>query len=160
MVGDWARSVHLINPLWNATGGSELRTVSLYNELKASRSVHLWTEYQPDSRLVERYPIKRIIGRRLRFPKFGTFVFVGAYAYPHRWIYLTRPRRIIIVYNTPDPHRLQGCLDILARRVSRPVEVVYASEALRRSIGYPGVVQPSPIDLELFVPRGAHSGPG
>jgi glycosyltransferase involved in cell wall biosynthesis len=149
------RSVHLINPLWNATGGSELRTVTLYEELKRSCSVRLWTEYQPDPMLAQKYPIDRIAGRRLRFPKIGTFVFVGAYARPHRWIYLTRPRRVIIVYNTPDPERLRELLRILAPRLARPVEVVYASEAVRLSIGYPGVVQPSPIDLEVFIPSAA-----
>ena len=146
------RPVHLINPLWDARGGSELRTLSLFNELTGSGPVRLWTEYRPDPLLEEKYPIRRVVGRRLRFPKVGTFVFVGAYAVPRRWIYLTRPRRVIIIYNTPDPHRLKQFLTILGPRLRRPVEVVYASEALKRAIGYPGIVQPSPIDLDTFVP--------
>jgi glycosyltransferase involved in cell wall biosynthesis len=146
------RSVHLINPLWNATGGSELRTVALFDELKESCSVRLWTEYSADPALKRTYPVRRIVLRRLSFPKTGTFVFVGVYRRPRRWIHLTRPRRVIVIYNTPDPDLLSDMLAILAPRVSRPVEIVYASEALKRSVGYPGVVQASPVDLEMFRP--------
>jgi glycosyltransferase involved in cell wall biosynthesis len=146
------RSVHLINPLSDATGGSELRTVMLFDELRKSGSVRLWTEYQADPVLKRKYPIERIIGRRLKFPKTGTFVIVGVYACPRRWIHLTRPRRVIVVYNTPNPERLRGLLRVWGRQLARPVEVVYASEALKRSVGYPGTVQPSPIDLDQFTP--------
>jgi glycosyltransferase involved in cell wall biosynthesis len=144
--------VHVINPFWDARGGSELRAVSLYNELKASRSVRLWTEYRPDPALAREYPIQRISERRLHFPLLGTLVFVGVYAQPRRWIHRSHPRRMIVIYNTPDPELLSQVLDSLAPRLARPVEVVYASEALKRSVPYPGIVQPSPIDLELFTP--------
>jgi glycosyltransferase involved in cell wall biosynthesis len=154
--------VHVINPFWDARGGSELRAVSLYNELKGSCSVRLWTEYRPHPTLAREYPIQRISTRRLHYPMLGTLVFVGVYAHPRRWIYRSHPRRMIVVYNTPDPDLLGQVLDILASRLVRPVEVVYASEALKLSVPYPGVVQPSPIDLELFTPaeRGASTEQG
>jgi glycosyltransferase involved in cell wall biosynthesis len=156
------RSVHVINPFWDARGGSELRAVSLYNELKESCSVRLWTEFRADPALARVYPIDRIAVPRLRFPMRGTFVFVGVYTHPGRWLYLTRPRRVIVIYNTPDPKLLSQLLKILARRLARPVEIVYASEAQKLSVAYPGVVQASPIDLELFTPgeRGASTGKG
>jgi glycosyltransferase involved in cell wall biosynthesis len=156
------RSVHVINPFWNARGGSELRAVSLYNELKGSCLVRLWTEYLPDPALAREYPIQRISRRRLRFPMLGTLVFVGVYAHPGRWIRLSRPRRMIVIYNTPDPELLTQLLDSLRPCLTRPVEVVYASEALKRSVTYPGVVQASPIDLHLFRPgeRAGSTGGG
>jgi glycosyltransferase involved in cell wall biosynthesis len=154
--------VHVINPFWDARGGSELRAVSLYNELKGSCSVRLWTEYRPDPGLAREYPIQRISERRFHFPILGTLVFVGVYAQPRRWIHRSHPRRMIVIYNTPDPELLSQVLGSLAPRLARPVEVVYASEALKRSVPYPGVVQPSPIDLEMFTPdeRGGSTGEG
>jgi glycosyltransferase involved in cell wall biosynthesis len=146
------RTIQLINPLWNAAGGSEWRTLGLYHELKDRGEVKLWSSYRPDPVLAARYPIRRIAPRRLEFPRTGTFVFVGAYVEPGRWVHLTLPRRIILVYNTPDPEPLARLVDVLSRRGSRTVELVYASESLKRSIGLPGVVHLSPIDLDRFVP--------
>jgi glycosyltransferase involved in cell wall biosynthesis len=144
--------VHLINPLWDAIGGSELRTLGLYDELKHRAEVNLWSRYQPDPRLDGKYPIRRIVPRRLEFPKTGTLIFVGAYVQVGRWVHLTVPRRIILVYNTPDPARLQRLISTLSRRGTRAVELVYASELVRRTVGLEGVVHPSPIDLDRFVP--------
>jgi glycosyltransferase involved in cell wall biosynthesis len=153
------RIIHLINPLWDALGGSELRTLGLYDELKDRAEVNLWTRYQPDPRLDGRYAIRRIVPRRLEFPKTGTFIFVGAYVQVGRWVHLTAPRRIILVYNTPDAARLQRLMGTLSRRGTRAVELVYASELVRRTVGLGGVVHPSPIDLARFVPAdGIRSG--
>ena len=152
-------TIHVINPLWDAIGGSELRTLGLYEELKDRAEVNLWSRYQPDPRLDSKYPIRRIVPRRLEFPKTGTLIFVGAYVHVGRWVYLTVPRRIVLVYNTPDPARLQRLMSTLSRWGTRVVELVYASELVRRSVGLQGIVHPSPIDLDRFVPTdGIRSG--
>lgn len=89
------------------------------------------------------------------FPRSGTFVLIGVYWHGElgRWRYAARPRRKVVVYNTRDPaffadvaRRLADC------RGSAPVEVVYAGEDSRRDLDLPGVVEPSPIDLERFRP--------
>lgn len=147
------RSVHIINPFWNATGGSELRALSLYEQLRGHCNVRLWTDECPDPVLAARYPITRINTRRLRIPLRGTFVFVGVYKHPRRWVRWTNPRRVILVYNTPDPGLLDELTRTMSARSARAVEIVYASQTLARSIGRPGVVQASPIDLCRFVPR-------
>jgi glycosyltransferase involved in cell wall biosynthesis len=151
------RAVHIVNPFWNATGGSELRALSLYEQLKGECQVRLWTDEWPDPALTRAYPITRIDTRRLRIPLTGTIVFVGAYKHPRRWVRWTHPRRVIVIYNTPDPELLDALITTMSSRLDRPVEVVYASEALQRGIGYPGVVQPSPIDLRRFTPRARES---
>jgi glycosyltransferase involved in cell wall biosynthesis len=152
------RSVHIVNPFWNATGGSELRALSLYEQLKGECRARLWTDEWPDPSLARRFPITRINTRRLRIPLTGTFVFVGVYKHPRRWVRWTHPRRVILVYNTPDPDLLGDLIRTMSPRTTRPVEVVYASQAMRHAIGYPGVVQPSPIDLRRFTPRVGERG--
>jgi glycosyltransferase involved in cell wall biosynthesis len=146
------RAIHLINPLWNAAGGSEARTLELYRELQSRARVTLWSEFEPDARLAARYPIRRIRARRLRFPLTGTFVFVGVYRHAGRWVHLAVPRRAVVVYNTPDPDLFHRQVRRLSRFGTRAVEVVYASGWLQRSAGIPGVVHPSPIDLDRFRP--------
>lgn len=145
-------AVHLINRFEDATGGSELRTLSLYDQLRDSCRIRLWSEYSPNAELARAYPIRRVAARRLRLPLTGTFVFVGVYKPPRRWVRITRPRRVIVVYNTPDPDLLRVMIDTLQPQCARPVEVVFASEALSRTVAYPGVVQASPIDLQRFSP--------
>jgi glycosyltransferase involved in cell wall biosynthesis len=146
------RAIHLINPLWNAAGGSEARTLELYRELQERARVTLWSEVEPDTRLAERYPIRRLRARRLRFPLTGTFVFLGVYRQAGKWVHLALPRRVIVVYNTPDPDLFERQVRRLSRFGTRAVEVVYASRWLQRSAGQPGVVHPSPIDLDRFSP--------
>jgi glycosyltransferase involved in cell wall biosynthesis len=144
--------IHLINPLWNAAGGSEARTLELYGELQTRARVTLWSEFEPDARLAARYPIRRIRARRFRFPLGGTFVFVGVYRHAGKWVHLAVPRRVIVVYNTPDPDLFDRQLRRLSRFGTRAVEVVYASRWLQRSAGRPGVLHPSLIDLDRFRP--------
>lgn len=145
------KQVHLINPLWDATGGSEWRTLTLFNELKASCNIQLWSEANAAIPLREQFPVRQIVTQRGSFPKTGTFAFVGAYYHVGRWMYLTFPRRIILIYNTPTPHLFAQTL----RKLSvwgRKVEVVYASDYMQSMMRYGGVVQPSPIDIDRFSP--------
>ena len=146
------QAIHLINPLWNAAGGSEARTLELYRELQSRARVTLWSEFEPDARLAARYPIRRIRARRLRFPLGGTFVFLGVYRHAGKWVHLAVPRRVIVVYNTPDPDLFERQVGRLSRFGTRAVEVVYASKWLERATGRPGVVHPSLIDLDRFHP--------
>jgi glycosyltransferase involved in cell wall biosynthesis len=147
------KHVHLINPLWSAAGGSEWRTLNLFDLLKDHCDVHLWSEHEPDPLILEKYPVKRIVPKLLRFPKTGTFVFVGAYFPVGPWIRYTRPRRTIFMYNTPTrSNTFFPRLEQLTQKGRRKVEVVYPSELLKRSVNYPGWVQLSPVDIEKFAP--------
>jgi glycosyltransferase involved in cell wall biosynthesis len=146
------RHVHLINPLWNAAGGSEWRTLNLFRALQPACAVHLWSGQQPDPALAARFPIERINPRRLRFPKTGTFVFVGVYFPVGRWLRLSAPRRVVLIYNTVQPDELARSVRELSGDGRRRVEVLYASEMLRRMSAPPGSVQLSLVDLEQFAP--------
>jgi hypothetical protein len=74
--------------------------LTLFEELGDCCSVTLWSEYEPVPKSAHRYPVKRIDPKRLRFPKTGTFVFVGVYFPVGAWIRHARPRRTILVFNT------------------------------------------------------------
>jgi glycosyltransferase involved in cell wall biosynthesis len=147
-----AKYIHLINPLWNAAGGSEWRTLTLFDELSDFCKVSLWSESEPDPELLDRYPVKRIDPKRLRFPKIGTFVFVGIYFPVGAWINYTHPSRTILIVNTLNQHKFSQRRQQLSVKGRRKVEIVYASEWVKRSVNHPGSVQISPIDISRFVP--------
>ncbi len=152
--------IHLISPLPFLHTGNSLRTLHLFDELKDHADVHLWTErpsVPPEIR--KRYPVKRIVPERFRFPKTGTFVFVGSFlpgvAPIGPWHRYTYPRRIVLVHNSDKvtPKQFRRKLRQLSKGGRREVEVVYASELSKRRVGnHPGFVQPSLIDLDRFVP--------
>ena len=154
--------IHLINPLWDANGGSDWRAIEMYKALAAFYPVRLWSRFNPAPAFRQHYPVELIRPWRVRWPIGGTFIFVGAYFRIGHWFKVTLPRRTILVYNTYQPDRFARALSRLQAWHSTPVEVVYASPLLRRLTGYPGPVIESPIDLVEFCPpvrRGRRDGP-
>jgi glycosyltransferase involved in cell wall biosynthesis len=147
--------VHLINR-FGETGGSEGRALELARILSGHADVRLWATGTPSSQLSGPVPIEVIEPRRGRFPRSGTFVFVGVYYSISRWIRLTRPSRRIIVFNVAHPDVFASFERRTARTLTlRPVpcEIVYATDLLRPMLGRPGIVQESPIDIQTFRPR-------
>src|SRR5215208_758166 len=149
--------IHLISSQWGRIElGNAQRTLHLFDELKAHADVHLWTErpsVPPEIR--KRYPVKRIRPERFEFPKTGTFVFVGSFPPIGPWHRYTHPRRIVLVHNSDQitPRQFRRKLRQLSKGGRREVEVVYASELTKRRVGnHPGLVEPSLIDLDRFVP--------
>jgi glycosyltransferase involved in cell wall biosynthesis len=144
--------IHLLNPFWNAAGGSEWRTVSLYRELLNQGKVTLWSEHRPDPLLADEYPINRISITRLTFPRSGTLVVVGVYFPIGFWIRWTNFRRIILIYNTFSQKEFSRRMKLLSAGGRRKVEIVYASRWLQECTDLPGRVETSLIDLTRFVP--------
>jgi glycosyltransferase involved in cell wall biosynthesis len=151
-----SNEIHLINPLKNAAGGADLRTLHLYNELKDHAEVSLWSGHDVPPEIADKYPVKRIVPERFEFPKTGTFVFVGARPSTRigPWIRYASPRRTILVHNSDiAPWKFRNRLRHISNGGRRKVEVAYASELTKKSSGnYPGFVQASLIDLDRFVP--------
>ena len=148
-----SNQIHLINPLQSYTG-APLRTLHLFGELKKHREVFLWSEREVPSEIAEIYPVKRIVPGRFEFPKTGTFVIVSAQSLGP-WIRYADPRRIILVHNSSNmrPRKFRQRLYHISNKGRRKVEVVYASELTKRRVGNrSGLVEPSLIDLDRFVP--------
>ena len=153
--------IHLINPLWDAHGGSDWRAIEMYKALAAFYPVRLWSRFNPAPVFRKRYPVELIRPWRGRWPVGGTFIFVGVYFRVGHWFKATLPRRTILVYNTYQPDRFAKALARLQAWHRTPVEVVYASPLLRRLSHHPGPVIESPIDLAEFMPpvrRGRRPG--
>jgi len=145
-----ATRVHLVNPLWDPTGGGDLRTIDTWRLLRRHADVRIWTEFAPSPAFAE-VPIERIREMTLRFPRGGTFVFVGTYFRIGHWTRFTRSDRAIIIYNTDQPDRLAKNVARLERG-GHAVEIVYTSRALRHRHGGNGHVLESPIDVARFRP--------
>ena len=122
-----SRTIHLVNPLWDRHGGADRRTVDLFRLLRDDRPVRLWSEYRVDEAFAD-LDVRAI--RPWRYPRDGTVVLVGVYFRNGAWVRRTRAERIVLIYNTEQPDRLQKTLQRIG---DRPVSIVYTSEALRET---------------------------
>jgi len=143
--------VHLVNPLWDPSGGADWRTLETWRLLRAHADVRLWTEYEPAPTFAAAYPIERIAPLRWRFPRDGTLVFIGTYFRIGHWTRFAAPERVVILYNTDQPDRLTKNLRRL-EKAGHEVEIVYTSRALRQRHRGQGCVLESPIDVTKFRP--------
>ncbi|MFI4887441.1 MAG: glycosyltransferase [Burkholderiales bacterium] len=142
--------VHLVNPLWDASGGSDWRTIDTWRVLRPHADVRLWSEYSP-AQAFSPYPVERLRPLHLRFPRDGTLVFVGTYFRIGHWTRLASFARVVMIYNTDQPDRLAKNVRRLERAGHR-VEIVYTSRALRRRHRGRGRVLESLIDVQRFRP--------
>jgi len=144
------RTIHLVNPLECAAGGSELHTIALYEELKPHADVTLWTAYEPAAEFAS-LPIQKITEEH--FPRGGALVFVGVYQRLGTWIAKACPRRTIVLYNMLIHRLLITFMRQLFAQTADRIEVVFASELLREKTKHlQGIVELSRIDLARFVP--------
>lgn len=143
--------IHLINPMENAVGGSEWRTIELYRLLAPHAEVRIWSESTPDPELCRHVPVRRIDPAAGSLPQGGTLLFIGCYRVPGPWVARTRARRTVLLYNTPTPRRLTAATIVLSA-VGARIEMVYAAAWMRDAVGVPGFVHASPIDLHRFRP--------
>jgi glycosyltransferase involved in cell wall biosynthesis len=147
--------IHIFNGFHNPNGGSEQEALRLYDLLLGKGDVQLWsTSSRTSEELSGAYPIRRIAPLKGSVPRGGTYVFVGAHWRNRLWPYFAgRPERVVYVFNTFHPK-------LLALTSAHPpllrwpaTEYVLISEFQARLLGVKGEIQPSPIDIERFVPR-------
>ncbi|MBN9501897.1 MAG: hypothetical protein BGO01_09525 [Armatimonadetes bacterium 55-13] len=148
------KEVHLINPMLHASGGSEWRTIELFNRLAERTDVTIWSYTPPDPALMGHVPVRPLDARIGAVPRRGNAVIVGSYSILEPWIRQCSCERFVVIHNVDEPNRLAHVLNVLAQHGKPTPEVVYASSRLReRAQGPKGPVHVSPIDLNRFRPR-------
>jgi glycosyltransferase involved in cell wall biosynthesis len=145
-------AVHLINPMLNANGGAEWRTRELQRLLSRHEPTTIWSELELQDWHRD-IGVRRIEPWRMRFPRSGVLVFVGAYFWVGNWIRMCRPRKVVVIVNTPTVEVVQAFLNRLRTMLGRQEDQLYfASEWLARRMGHAPRTMPSPIDIDRFHP--------
>ncbi|MGE0484952.1 MAG: glycosyltransferase [Gammaproteobacteria bacterium] len=144
--------IHVVNPFWNASGGSEWRAWQLFDDLAAAADARAWTETTPAAPFAADGRLTRIDVDAGRLPRGGTLIIVGSYFPLGDWLERAQPARVVLIHNTLGPLLLERTLARLAS-CSLEAEIVYTSELARLAGGRPGLVQYPPVDLARFQPR-------
>ncbi len=145
-------TIHVINPLRNPYGGSERRTIETAQQLRRVAPVTVWCARDAAPRLRDEARARVINPLFASFPRRGTLVFVGTYFSVGRWIALSSPQRVVIIFNTDQPRWLRDNLTRITYS-GCSAEVIYTSRALRTRHRGTGPVLESPIDLTRFAFR-------
>lgn len=141
--------IHIINP-FQVAGGSERRCLDLHRLLHPKANVRLWATAEPIPELRDMVPIHRIDEKNGVSPRSGTFIFMGIYQPIGRWYYSARPGRVILIYNTRNVRELIKTWLKLSWCGLRRIDLVYASQALKKATRLQGEVHSSPVNLSRF----------
>jgi glycosyltransferase involved in cell wall biosynthesis len=150
--------IHIYQSFGDPSGGSEWHAVDLARRLRPHARVTLWTDNpQAAAVFVGEHGVQLVDEKAGRVPNGGTLVIVGVYFSLGTWYARAGLRRTVLLYNTPEPPSLLSRLQELNVSGAPRVELLYPSDAVKRSTGLPGVFEPSPIDTDLFSPLSSAS---
>ncbi len=152
--------IHIVNPLNDQAGGSATSAIELGRVLARRCPVTLWTADTPGRTQIERalrygLPIQTVRPFGGAMPRGGTLVIGGVFLRPGPWLEYTRPRRLIVLVNTIE---FKDTFELLLRLrgygLPEP-ELVHVAAQVRDSVGLPGVVFPSRVNIDELPLRDA-----
>ena len=146
--------VHLYKIAGNPAGGTEWHCIDLARRLRADATVVLWTDDHSLAKVFTKDNQVHVVDpSRGALPQGGTLVVVGSYHRVQKWYATASFRRVVLLYNVVDPMGAAAILRQLCLPKRPKIELIFASESLRRSVDLPGHFEPSPIDTDLFSPK-------
>ncbi len=147
-----ARHIHIVCKL-DSIGGTEGRAVNLYRFLAPHVSVILWSTTAPLAQHLASAPIRQIGADDA--PGGGTLVLIGTYFDCGEWLEKSSFDKVVICHNLSEQYpSLMERMIQLEENPSHPiVRLTFPSRLFMDSVGLPGLVEYSAIDLDVFRPR-------
>lgn len=136
-------TIHIIAPFINANGG-DWRAIDMYLKLRDNIRVTLWCSSSPHPSLAS-YPIRTIKPYQGEAPNKGTLYISGPATAIGSWYDAARFERVVLIHNLFDQTMFYNSMHRLTKAGRHKVEITYASDMIKRSIGLPGeVLHPIP----------------
>ncbi|MDZ4099895.1 MAG: glycosyltransferase [Methylophilaceae bacterium] len=142
--------IHIIAPFLNANGG-DWRAIDMYLELRKNNEVYLWSQNQVHKSM-RQYPIRLVEPYKAIYPREGTLYVCGTATAIGHWYEASTFSRIVLIHNLYDQDIFYRAMHRLSLNGSRQIDIAYASELVKSSIGLPGeILYPLPHH-ERFTP--------
>ncbi len=133
-------ATHIIAPFLHANGG-DWQAVDLYlHLLESADDVCLWAA-QPPHPVLQHYPIQEIRPYQQQVPLDGTLYIVGAATPIGHWYAKGKFDRIVLMHNLFSQEAFYRCMHRLQAMQPRQIQICYASQLVKDSIGLPGEVR-------------------
>lgn len=142
--------LHLIGCFDDPFAGAERKLPDLAQALAGRRDTFLWSDAPPHPWYAER-GARHIRPFAQQFPKGGMLVFSGVHVRPGVWLPHANPERLAVRYNLPNHGRLFDMIETLREATGLDPELLFVSRALQTSVGLPGAIEPSLIQLSPFL---------
>lgn len=129
--------------------GAERELLDIQGLVSGRRPVNVWSDVTPH-RGYAACGISTIQPFARQFPKDGVLLISGVHVRLAVWLKYTRFERVVIAYNLASHGRLFSMIECVREATGLEPELVFASAMLQSSVGLPGRVTRSLMDLQPF----------
>jgi glycosyltransferase involved in cell wall biosynthesis len=147
-----SQTIHIMAPFIYANS-ADWRAIDFYLEYSKSNAVTLWSHQPPNKELKASYPIQAIKPYSGISPNLGTLIICGGQTHIGQWYELAQFDKIILYHNLISPVELYKALHRLSLNGTREVEIIYASELVKKMAGLVGKVSYHIPSAERFKPQ-------
>lgn len=145
-----APALHLLGRFNDFYTGAERELLDLQRLVAGRRPVALWSDAAPHRSYAGR-GITTVQPFSHRFPKEGVLLIGGVHVRPGVWLKYTRFDRIIVFCNLASHALLFSLIDSIREATGLEPELVFVSRMLQQSVGLPGRVSHSLMELQAFL---------
>ena len=130
--------------------GADRNLLELGAALHAHRPVCLWSD-GPAHAFYLNQGVQAINVAQGQFPKLGMLLISGVHIKVDEWLQHAKLERLAVSYNLPNHGALFAMLARLEDLCPLECEILFVSPALQASVGLPGSIEPSLIDLKPYL---------
>lgn len=128
-----------------------MEALAVHALLHGHANVRLWSPTAPHPSYSS-HPIETILEKEGHYPRGGSLVLVGGYYSLGGWLAAAAPEHIILKYNSFTHRHFFSWLEELEAAGLPQPRLVFPSKLLKDAVSLEGLVEPSPIDIDLFHP--------
>lgn len=142
--------LHLVGRFDDPHTGAERSLPDLAAALSGRRETRLWSVVPPHPFFAER-GVQGIDVAGGRWPQGGTLLIGGVHVRLDDWLQQARPQQVVLRYNLPNHGRLFDAILFIREATGLDPDLVFVSRAMQLSVGLPGRIEHSLIDLDRFL---------
>ncbi|AYQ30609.1 MULTISPECIES: glycosyltransferase [unclassified Polaromonas] len=145
-----ASTLHLLGRFSQAYTGAERELLDIRRLLQGRRPVKLWSDV-PLHPSYAGQDIAVIQPFAQQFPRGGALLIAGVHMRPGLWLKYAKFEQIILFYNLANHAQLFAAMESLRDSTGLDPELVFVSKLLQLSVGLPGRISRSLMDVQPFL---------
>lgn len=134
-----ANIIHIMAPFVLGNGG-DWHAIDLYLQYSKTHKVMLWSHQPPHEEFKTNYSVRQIKPYSGLVPNQGILIISGARTEIGPWVRQSTFKRILMLHNLLSPSILYRALNHLNASNKQDIEVIYASNLVKKYSGLPGRV--------------------
>jgi len=143
-------TLHLLGHFTDLFTGAEQELLDIRRLVAGRRPVKIWSDVAPH-RAYAGEDLATVKPFAHQFPKSGVLLIAGVHMRPGLWLKYTQFERIILFYNLANHGQLFSAIEAVRDATGINPELVFVSHMLQLSVGLPGRVVRSLMDLKPFL---------